>query len=50
MAKRLREPSVSMSEELKNQSLKNEYIQGGPEKNGMAYFPQYVDGITGISV
>ena len=24
-------------------------IQGGPEKNGTAYFPQYVDAITGIS-
>ena len=26
------------------------HIQGGPEKNGMAYFPQYVDAITVISV
>ena len=25
-------------------------IQGGPEKNGTGYFPQYVDSITGISV
>ena len=25
-------------------------IQGGQEKNGMGYFPQYVDAITGISV
>ena len=25
-------------------------IQGGPEKNGTGYFPQYVDAITGISV
>ena len=25
-------------------------IQGGPEKTGMAYFPQYVDAITNISV
>ena len=26
------------------------HIQDGPEKNGTAYFPQYVDAITGISV
>ena len=26
------------------------FIQGGPEKNGTAYFPQYVDAITGTSV
>ena len=25
-------------------------IQGGPENNRMAYFPQYVDAITDISV
>ena len=25
-------------------------IQGGPEKNGTAYFPQYVDAMTNISV
>ena len=25
-------------------------IQGGPEKNGTGYCPQYVDAITGISV
>ena len=25
-------------------------VQGGPEKNGTGYFPQYVDAITGISV
>ena len=26
------------------------YIQDGPEKNGTAHFPQYVEAITGISV
>ena len=25
-------------------------IQGGPEKNGTGYFPQYVDVITGVGV
>ena len=31
--------------------LGNVVIQGGPEKkNGTAYFPQHVDGITNISV
>ena len=25
-------------------------IQGGPEKNGIAYFPQYVDAMSDISV
>ena len=25
-------------------------IRGGPEKNRTAYFPQYVEAITGISV
>ena len=28
----------------------DDVIQGGPGKNGMAYFPQYVDAITNISV
>ena len=28
----------------------NIVIQGGPEKNGTAYFPQYVDAITGVNV
>ena len=26
------------------------FIRGGPEKNGTAYFPQYLKAITGISV
>ena len=26
------------------------HIQGGPEKNGTAYFPQYLDRITNITV
>ena len=26
------------------------HLQGGPQKNGTANFPQYVDAITGLSV
>ena len=42
---------ITMTVELFPRQSKSVFIiQGGPEKNGTGYFPQYVDAITGISV